>query len=239
MTFKQQLYDIKIFVKLPRNFTVNNQYRQKLILNKMKKYLFILCLAFMYIFACAQEKSTLVIKQGTKLNYFVLTPDGQSLPFSASLDSLSADYIKIGWSIEGLGSGNWIMKKNSLDNAARGRWGQPVSGSDEEVPQDEAVRVFRDFAQRFDVAVVFRLIDGAGQLVIRLQLVRLVGKTVGMIQLHQLLPKLRQLRFLLGGQFFLFVRRRRQFLVILVQPRLGLREIFLGLFHLVGVVADE
>ena len=51
--------------------------------------------------------------------------------------------------------------------------------------------------------------------------------------------RLRQLRFLFGGQFFLFVRRRRQFLVIFVQPRLGLREILLGLFHLVGVVADE
>jgi hypothetical protein len=101
------------------------------------------------------------------------------------------------------------------------------------------VRVFRDGAQRLDVAVVLRLIDGGGQLVIRLQLVRLVGEAVRMIQLDQLLPELRQLRFLLGGQWRLLVRRRRQFFVILVQSRLGLLEIFLGLFHFVGVVADE
>ncbi len=92
------------------------------------------------------------------------------------------------------------------------------------LPQDEAVRVFRDGTQCLDVAIVFRLIDGGGQLVIRLQLVRLVGKTVGMIQLHQLLPKLRQLCFLLGGQIFLLVRRRRQFFVILVRLSFGLLE---------------
>jgi hypothetical protein len=101
------------------------------------------------------------------------------------------------------------------------------------------VRIFRDLAQQFYVAGIFRLIDGGGKLVIRLQFVRLIGKTVGMIQLHQLLPKLRQLRFLFDGQFFLFVRRRRQFFVIRVQLRLGLREILLSLFHFVGIVADE
>ena len=69
------------------------------------------------------------------------------------------------------------------------------------LPQHEALRVFRDFAQRLDVAVVLRLIDGGGQLVIRLQFVRLMGKTVGMIQLHQFFPEPRQLRFLLGGQW--------------------------------------
>ncbi len=56
--------------------------------------------------------------------------------------------------------------------------------------QDEGLRVIRDFAQR---------LDGGGQLVIRLQLVRLVRETVGMIQLHPLPPQPRQFRFLLGG----------------------------------------
>lgn len=45
------------------------------------------------------------------------------------------------------------------------------------------------------IAGVPRQIDGGGQLGKRLQLVRFVGKTVGMIQFHQHLPKLRQLRF--------------------------------------------
>ena len=49
------------------------------------------------------------------------------------------------------------------------------------LPQDEAVRVLRDFAQQFDVAVVLRRIDGGGQFVIRLLFFRLVGKTVWMI----------------------------------------------------------
>ncbi len=96
--------------------------------------------------------------------------------------------------------------------------------------QDEAVRVFRDFAQRLDVAVVLRVIDGGGQLLIRLQLVRFVGEAVTMIQLHQLFPELRQLGFLLGGQLLLFVRRRRQFFVIPVRLRFSLLEILLRLF---------
>src|ERR1019366_10303211 len=107
------------------------------------------------------------------------------------------------------------------------------------LPQDEAVRVFRNFAQQFDVAFVFRLIDGGGQLVIRLQLVRLVGETIGMIQLHQLLPKLRQLRFLLGGQLLFLVRRRRQFFVVLVRLRLGALVIFRGLHPFLPAAARE
>ena len=54
------------------------------------------------------------------------------------------------------------------------------------------MRVFRDFAQRLDVAGVFRLIDGGSRLVIRLQLVRLVGEAVGMIELDQILSHPRQ-----------------------------------------------
>jgi hypothetical protein len=42
------------------------------------------------------------------------------------------------------------------------------------LPQDEARRVFRDFAQRLDVARLFRAIDGSGQLFVSRQLVRLV-----------------------------------------------------------------
>ena len=45
--------------------------------------------------------------------------------------------------------------------------------------QDEAVRVFRDLPQRLDVARVLRPVNSGGQLVIRLQLVGLVGKAVG------------------------------------------------------------
>ena len=33
------------------------------------------------------------------------------------------------------------------------------------LPQDEGVRIFRDLAQRLEVAVVLRQIDGGGQLV--------------------------------------------------------------------------
>ena len=45
--------------------------------------------------------------------------------------------------------------------------------------KDKAVRIIRDFPQRFDVAVVFGPIDRAGQLLVSFELIRLVGETFG------------------------------------------------------------
>src|SRR6266849_2597197 len=108
----------------------------------MKKTAGIPLFLLISFFSFAQGKYSPVIKQGTKLRYFVLTPDGQSLPFIASFDSLAADYIRLGWNIEGMGTGSWIMKKKSLESAMTGRWAEPVPNTNEELPDDQVILLF-------------------------------------------------------------------------------------------------
>lgn len=88
--------------------------------------------------AFAQDKMKPEIKQGTKLTYMV-NVQGQELPLFISLDSIGTDYIKMGWNIEQLGSGAWIMKKNSLDKATRAWWEEPAPGAEQEVADEQLV----------------------------------------------------------------------------------------------------
>jgi hypothetical protein len=88
----------------------------------------------------AQDKFNPTIKKGSKLSYALFT-GGQTIPFSASIDSLGKEYVKIGWNIEGIGTGGWIMKKKSLESANKGYWSQPSPGSDEELGDDMTVMV--------------------------------------------------------------------------------------------------
>ena len=102
------------------------------------KNIFLAISALLSLSAISQEKLNPSVKQGTKFTYIIHT-GGQDYNFSTSLDSVSANYIKMGWNIEGLGSGGWIMKKNSLENATHGFWDQPVAGSDVDLADDQAV----------------------------------------------------------------------------------------------------
>jgi len=108
----------------------------------MKTITWIFALILITFSSLAQDKYSPVIKQGTKLHYFALTPDGQSVPFIASFDSVAADYIRIGWNIEGLGTGSWVMKKASLDNGVNGFWAQPMPDNAQELPDDQTVLLF-------------------------------------------------------------------------------------------------
>jgi hypothetical protein len=108
----------------------------------MKALMGILGILLISFCSLAQEKYAPVIKQGTKFRYFVLTTDGQSVPFIASFDSVASDYIRIGWNIEGFGTGTWVMKKASLDGATIGHWSQPAPGVTDELPDNEAVLLF-------------------------------------------------------------------------------------------------
>jgi hypothetical protein len=90
------------------------------------------------VFAFAQDKSAPILKQGSKLAY-VVHVNGQDLDFFVSIDSASADYLKLGWEISGLGSGGWIMKKNSLAKATNAFWDEPAAGLDTELPDDQNV----------------------------------------------------------------------------------------------------
>ena len=89
----------------------------------------------------AQEKNASVIKQGSKMHYSAFL-NGQSFPCIFSLDSVTATYAKVGWTVEGFGSGSWIMKSKSLESGIRGYWNQPSPGTDEELAEDQTAILF-------------------------------------------------------------------------------------------------
>lgn len=108
----------------------------------MKRSFFLSFFFLLAIAVSAQDKINPVIQKGTRLNYIAHTGDGQDIPFTITVDSATTDFVKLNWSIEGLGSGGWIMKKNSLEKAVLGFWDQPAAGSDVELPDDKIVLLF-------------------------------------------------------------------------------------------------
>ena len=110
--------------------------------------------------------------------------------------------------------------------------------------------VFRDLAQRGQIAVVLRVVNRGGQLVIRLLLLRLMREAVGVKQLHQLPPELAHLGGFPGGEFLLLRQRRRRLRIfsITMRARLpaflrDLRGLFLALpherFQILPAIADD
>lgn len=106
----------------------------------MKKITLAICL-LLAIGTFAQNKYVPAIKQGTVLDYAIFF-NGQTYSAKFSLDSVSADYIKVGWNIDQLGNGSWAMKSKSINNGVRGYWGQPSPGITEELPDDMVVLLF-------------------------------------------------------------------------------------------------
>jgi hypothetical protein len=106
----------------------------------MKKIMLTLCL-LAALSTWAQEKFSPAIKQGTKLGYSAFV-NGQTFPCTFSFDSVATGYIKVGWAVEGYGSGAWILKSQSLETALKGFWGDPSPGTQEEVPGDKSILVF-------------------------------------------------------------------------------------------------
>jgi hypothetical protein len=103
----------------------------------MKKFLFLL-----FIVGCmsvkAQQNGLSAIQKGSKLNYIVYV-NGDEVPLSVTLDSITTNYVKFGWSIAGYGSGGWIMKKPSLDKGNRNALEQPGLGMDTELRDNEVI----------------------------------------------------------------------------------------------------
>jgi len=106
----------------------------------MKKIMLAPCL-LVALLSRAQDKVSPSIKQGTKLNYSAYV-NGQNFPCVFSFDSVNTGYLKVGWTVEGYGSGAWIMKSKSLESALKGYWGQPTPGSQEVIPDDQGILVF-------------------------------------------------------------------------------------------------
>ena len=74
------------------------------------KNIFLAVSTLLSLSAVSQDKLNPAVKQGTKFTYIVHT-GGQDYNFSTSLDSVSANYLKMGWNIEGLGSGALSMER--------------------------------------------------------------------------------------------------------------------------------
>ncbi|HSB94197.1 MAG TPA: hypothetical protein VLC28_13830 [Flavitalea sp.] len=99
----------------------------------------LMLLSFTFSFAAnAQQASIPAIHKGTKLNYVVFA-NGDEVPMTVTLDSVSANYVKLGWNIGGYGSGGWVMKQPSLEKGNRNAWEQPGVGMDTELPDDQVV----------------------------------------------------------------------------------------------------
>ena len=103
----------------------------------MKKILFAVCL-MSALASLAQDKVNPAVKKGSKFTYTLFT-GGETIPFTAVVDSLGSEYVKIAWNIEGMGTGGWVMKKKSLESASRGYWSQPTAGTDEELSDESTV----------------------------------------------------------------------------------------------------
>jgi hypothetical protein len=106
----------------------------------MKKMLLLLGLFSAFV-SFSQDKYSPDVKQGAKLNYVVFSED-QQIPLFISVDSLSSDFVKLGWNIEGFGNGGWVMKQKSLQSANRGLWNEPMNGMDQELPDEQTVLLF-------------------------------------------------------------------------------------------------
>jgi hypothetical protein len=105
----------------------------------MKRIFVAFAISVIAITLHAQEALNPAIKKGVKFHYTVNTGDGQELPLLISIDSITSKYVKLGWNIEGMGAGGWVMKQNSLDNANRGWWGEPIAGSDVDIADEQTV----------------------------------------------------------------------------------------------------
>jgi|SRR5688572_25261919 len=105
----------------------------------MKRIVAAFAISVIAITLHAQEALNPTIKRGVKIHYTVNTGDGQEIPLLISVDSVAPKYVKLGWNIEGMGAGGWVMKENSLNNATRGWWGEPVAGSDMDIADEQLV----------------------------------------------------------------------------------------------------
>ena len=105
----------------------------------MKRIFAAITISVIAITLHAQDALNPSIKKGVKFHYTVNTGDGQEIPLLISIDSLGPQYVKLGWNIEGMGAGGWVMKQNSLENATRGWWGEPVAGSDVDIADEQTV----------------------------------------------------------------------------------------------------
>ncbi len=72
---------------------------------------------------------------------YMATVDGQQVPVGFRIDSATADFLKIGWSVEGYGEGAWIMNKKSIESANTSSGENPQPGVELVLPDNQAMLV--------------------------------------------------------------------------------------------------
>ena len=97
---------------------------------------------------------------------------------------------------------------------------RPMTVSDFQC-DDVLIRVMGNFAQANHVAVFPCLIDGAGELVVSLQFVGLVRKTIRMVKANELFPERFEFRLVVAAQGYATGRGRLGLLIVSVGLRLG------------------
>ncbi|RYY31112.1 MAG: hypothetical protein EOO04_02500 [Chitinophagaceae bacterium] len=105
----------------------------------MRTLFFGLCL-FISGSLFSQQKFLPTVKSGTKMQYMA-NVDGQDVPVGFSIDSATADFLKIGWSVEGYGDGTWVMNKKSLESATSSSGENPQPGVEVVLPDDQLMLV--------------------------------------------------------------------------------------------------
>jgi hypothetical protein len=84
----------------------------------------------------SQSKYLPEVKSGTKMQYLA-NVNGQEIPVGFKIDSMTSDYLKVGWSVEGYGEGAWIMNKKSLQSGTGGVGENPEPGVEQVIPDDK------------------------------------------------------------------------------------------------------
>src|SRR5690349_5744564 len=99
--------------------------------------LLVICSLLLFSVGAMAQKSTLALKKGSVLIYQV-TVNGQALEVRMEIDSLSDEYSKFAWSLNGE-NGTISNNKASILNATRGYWAELNAGSDMSVGDDQNI----------------------------------------------------------------------------------------------------
>jgi hypothetical protein len=90
----------------------------------MKRIFFLTTMILYSFISLAQQTNNKVIQKGTVLTYTIYPP-GMAVNYSFTIDSMSANYLSIGWMSESGRVGQFIMNETSVQKASKGYWLPP------------------------------------------------------------------------------------------------------------------
>jgi hypothetical protein len=79
-----------------------------------------------------------VFKQGTKMEYSIVTDQGE-MSIAVKVDSLSPAFLRLKWSSGQIGTGTWEITSKSLQSATAARWSQLEPDATVTLPENECL----------------------------------------------------------------------------------------------------